>query len=159
MNDFHPRGFRGGALAVIEIGYGQRLTLGVVHKAFAESDGDTMGGGAVDLPVDHIRVDHGAIVANDKIAQHFDFARGFVHFDDGGVGAGRECKLRPHQAIGVGDDIGLGMGKHVVECRLQSRFHIVGDEMLIVVGDAAKFGEGDLFCRRAGYLYDTVFDG
>ena len=31
--------------------------------------------------------------------------------------------------------------------------------MLIVVGDAAEFGEGDLFRRRAGDLHDTVFDG
>ena len=88
MNDFDPRGFRRRALAVIEIGYGQRLSFRVVHEAFAEGDGDTMGGGAVDLPVDDIRVDHGAVVADDEIAQHFDFARGFVDFDDGGVGAG-----------------------------------------------------------------------
>ena len=31
--------------------------------------------------------------------------------------------------------------------------------MLIVVGDAAKLGEGDLFRRRAGDFHDAVFDG
>ena len=88
MNDFDPRGFRCRAFAVIEIGNRQGLSFGAVYKSFAESDGDTMGGGPIDLPVDHVRIDHGAVVANDQIAQHFDFACGFIDFDDSGVGAG-----------------------------------------------------------------------
>ena len=109
MNDFDPRGFHCRALAVIEIGNRQGLSFGAVYKSFAESDGDTVGGGPMNLPVD-VRIDYGAVVANDQIAQHFDFARGFVDLDDSGVGAGRECKLRPHQAIGVRDDIRLRVG-------------------------------------------------
>ena len=135
----------------------KRLSLGAVYKSFAESDGDTMGGGPIDLSVDDVRVDHGAVVADDEIAQHFDFACGFVDFDDGGVSAGRECKLRPHQAIGVGDDIWLGVRKRVIERGLQARFHAVRNQMLVVVRDAAELGESHLFGGRAGYSHDTIF--
>src|SRR5215475_7341377 len=125
MNDFDSRCFRCRALAVIEISYGQRLSFGAVHKSLAKGYRDAMGGRAVDLPIDHIGVDHDAVVPDDEITQHFDFAGGLIDFDDRSMSAGRKRKLRSHQAISVGDDIWLGMGKSVVERGLQSGFHTV----------------------------------
>ena len=121
MDHFDPRRLRRRAFAVIEIGDRQRLSLGAVHEAFAERDGDAMGGGAVNLAVDDVGIDHGAVVADDQVANHVDRAGVLIHFDDGGVGARRKCKLRAHHAVGAGNDIRFGMGKHVVERRLQSR--------------------------------------
>src|SRR5215468_12006470 len=109
MNDFDSRCFRRRAFAVIEIGYGQRLSFGAIHEALAEGYRDAMGGGTVDLPVDHIGVDHDAVVSDDEITQHLDVAGGLIDFDDSSVGAGRKRKLRPHQAISPGDDIRSGM--------------------------------------------------
>ena len=159
MNHFDSRRLRGRAFAVIEIGDRQRLSFGAVHEAFTERHGDAVGGGTVNLAVDHIGIDHNAVVADDEIANHVDRAGVLVDFDDGGVSPGRKRELRPHHAIGAGHDVRLGVREHVVESHLQPRFHIVGDEMLVVVGNAAKFREGDLFRGHPGDLYDAVFDG
>ena len=96
MNDFDLRSFRRGAFTVIQIGYGKRLAFRAVNKTFPQRNGDAMRRRAVDLAIDHVGVDHRAVIANDEIAQDFDFTRCFIDFYDRRVSARRKSKLRAH---------------------------------------------------------------
>ncbi|MNC91317.1 hypothetical protein D3C83_75550 [compost metagenome] len=66
--------------------------------------------------------------------------------------------MRAHLAVGAGNDVRLGMGEGIVESRFQPGFHAFGDQMLVVVGDPAQLGEGNLLRRRAGHFDHAVFD-
>ena len=103
-----------------------------------------MRSGSINLTVDYIRVDDGSVVTDDEIAQHFDFSGGLVDLDHSRVSAGGKRELRAHEAFRVRNDVGLGMGKGVVVRRLQAGFHIVRNQMLIVVSNPSEFGEAHL---------------
>jgi hypothetical protein len=81
-----------------------------------------------------------------------------IDFDDRRVGAGGKCELGPDETIGAGDNVRFGMREGVVEGRLQAGFHVIRDQMLVVVRDPAKLREGDSLRGRARHLHDTVFD-
>ena len=117
-----------------------------------------MCGRTENLPGHDVGVNDSAIVADDQVTQHLDFARGLIHFDDRGVGACGKRELRANQAIGPWDDVRLGMRKGVVVRRLQAGFHIVGDQMLVVVGNPPKLGESNFFRSGSGNLDGSVFN-
>src|SRR5262245_8450184 len=102
---------------------------------------------AVYLAVDDVRIDHRTVVADDQVAQHMHHTGALIYFDHGCMSARGKSKLRSDQTVGAGNDVRIGVRESVIESLLQAALHAFGQEMLVVVDDAAELGEGDFLGR------------
>ena len=72
MFNFDPWRFAGGWFCVVRQRHGEQLSIRIVDKSFSQSHRNPMCYRSVDLPVHHIRVDEGAIVAHDDVTEDLD---------------------------------------------------------------------------------------